>query len=197
MTTRTFGCALVALALGLAAAPADAALFEGYDIDTSISITETGVLADNDIGFGGFSVIGNDAATGTGYTGDTADLSIFISGIIETGAPLSGDLSVDGAGGNVLTGTLVEVETMLDPSGDDMLGLLFGDLGGPAMAEFGWFAAVTLIGEFGDDPFGDTGFSFAIADIEINSAEIPLPLPAALLLTALAGTALVSRRRAA
>ena len=197
MTIRTFGSAFVALGLALAAAPADAALFEGYDIDTSISIAEIGVLADNDIGLGGFTVIGNDTATGTGYTGDTTDLSIFISGIIENGSPLSGDLSVDGASGSVLTGSLVEVETMLDPSGDDMLGLLFGDLDGPAMAEFGWFAAVTLIGEFGDDPFGDTGFAFVISDIEISSAEIPLPLPAALLLTALAGTALVSRRRAA
>jgi len=148
--------------------------------------------------FGSGSVSGNTASTtvlDTLSTSNTSDIASDNS--FSTGA-----LSVTDGGAGWLTGSLADLAVTSDPAGDDSITMLFDSLGGTAAGEFGDFVVAELTGEFGAMPFALTApmATFGVsgsATFTGAEAMAPIPLPAGLplLIAALAGTAVIGRRK--
>lgn len=182
---------LLAAALFATSAFSSQAATLGLDTDPTIAIQDSFVDVSNDPFFG-LTVSGFGPSTSTGLAGAGDGLFVSVFGT---------DLDVFGFfGPSELTGTLSDTGFVSSPyTGADTLELLFDITGGTLASSFGDFALMTIVGEFGSDPFG-AGFAPTFGSLTLNpvtSAVAPVPLPAALpmLVAGLGGLVAIRRRK--
>jgi hypothetical protein len=198
--SKTFAAAAL-LAGAVLAAPASAASL-GLTIDPTISISGS-AQAENDPSFIGFNVTSTGGLAGAGFGGDPAPLDLSLFDFAAGPVPGGAEFAVSDVAPVLTSAALIATAASSDAAvdGDDVIELLFGSLGGSAAGAFGERALVTLVGEFGEDPFG-IGFAFTPVAFSANpvTTPAPIPLPAGLplILTglgALGALRLAGRRR--